>query len=551
MNSDLGAQQTGDLEPSNLATVRLPLDANWRVTLRDLYERDAQKLIFIDRGCAFSMSQLGLIDNLHFGAVIPVDIHGHGYELSANAKQALLFADSGARTAHPVGAVIVHKNAIPALMEAICEDVKLRGKEPSFSELIDIILASDIESKCCDVFPIQPGKEITKHAFELRRAARSNDGFFSTLAVRPVSSKISDRAAKERVSPNLVTSLSLALGISAAVLFAVGGPKANLFGVLLMYLSLVFDCVDGEVARLTGSSSRFGAWFDGFTDRIKEHLLIVGLALGAPWADSGVWFSGSLAIIVITMRHLAHFAFVETVLADQKAGGNKEGNDIFNRPGLKSLDIRQWISRVLHAPVSERWFVLGCGVLLFDQRAALWGYTGYVSVSLILVAIGWFIRTRRFVPKLSLPATTRLRQLLGYRRAASEPRSPMWWFSVPTSMAVEGLILLMFYIPSLAWENSAWMALIATVAVSWVRYEDMYAETHDPGCMPIWRGNWYIRSLIWLSTIIFALAGPEGSASWWLCGWSFVLMFNIFINAARTALRLYERSGGPRVKGVA
>jgi len=506
--------------------------------MRSLLDGEPKKIIFIDRCSTFSANQLNLIGSSGAEAVIPLDLAHHGYDLAASSKGALRISDSEAEQAQLVGAVIINRTALPQLIEAAAMSERASVRGFSFYDLIDLILRAKLDYKCSDVFPIQPGKRISKRKFELRRAARSNDGLFSTVAVRPISRQASSLVARTDISPNFVTAASLILGICAAGFFATAQFWANLAGIIVMYLSLLLDCVDGEVARLTERSSTFGAWFDGFTDRIKEHLLIIGLAIGAARSGEPVWLVASLAILAITIRHLAHFAFVGTVLIDRR-DDDGHAKRVFNRPGLRSLSWHQWFSRVLHAPVSERWLILMLGVVTFGPKGALWGYTGYVLMSCVLVAIGWYRRSKQFDQDLTVEATARIWQLFESSRPPAKPRSPMWWFNAPATMAVEGLILLFFHIPALAWENSEWIALMAMVAVSWARYEGMYRNSDQAEVVkPIWLGNWYVRSLLWISALILGMAGPAISAAWWLAGWSGLIACAMFVNAARTAFQL-------------
>ncbi len=77
-----------------------------------------------------------------------------------------------------------------------------------------------------------------------------------------------------RMSPNILTILGFSVSCVAAVYFAKG-----IFGVAgwIMILGATFDMFDGRVARLTGQSSRSGAFFDSVMDRFAEGLLFLGV----------------------------------------------------------------------------------------------------------------------------------------------------------------------------------------------------------------------------------------------------------------------------------
>lgn len=82
--------------------------------------------------------------------------------------------------------------------------------------------------------------------------------------------------------PNQVTLLSLALAVAAAVAFSEGAFAA---GLAAGWLMTFLDTVDGKLARVTVTSSRFGDALDHGLDLIHPPLwyLAWGLGLGASW----------------------------------------------------------------------------------------------------------------------------------------------------------------------------------------------------------------------------------------------------------------------------
>jgi CDP-diacylglycerol---glycerol-3-phosphate 3-phosphatidyltransferase len=76
------------------------------------------------------------------------------------------------------------------------------------------------------------------------------------------------------LSPNGVTVLGFLLTVAVAVVLATG--RIQLAGVLLI-VTLAFDAVDGTLARLSGKTSRFGAFLDSTLDRWAEIALFLAL----------------------------------------------------------------------------------------------------------------------------------------------------------------------------------------------------------------------------------------------------------------------------------
>ena len=70
---------------------------------------------------------------------------------------------------------------------------------------------------------------------------------------------------------NAATGLDLIFGVVAAVLVLL---DHWLWGVVMIQLFGIFSCVDGEIARIQGCSSRIGDFLDTLTDRGTEMLLV-------------------------------------------------------------------------------------------------------------------------------------------------------------------------------------------------------------------------------------------------------------------------------------
>ncbi|RQW10728.1 CDP-alcohol phosphatidyltransferase family protein [candidate division KSB1 bacterium] len=73
------------------------------------------------------------------------------------------------------------------------------------------------------------------------------------------------------LSPNTWTTVSLFISIGAFVVVARGYLY---WGVLLFIVGSICDFIDGKVARYTGTSSKFGAFWDGTVDRFVDALIV-------------------------------------------------------------------------------------------------------------------------------------------------------------------------------------------------------------------------------------------------------------------------------------
>ncbi len=82
-----------------------------------------------------------------------------------------------------------------------------------------------------------------------------------------------------KLSPNTITTIAFLIGVVGAVLTA---NKLYLLAICFIWISGLFDALDGTVARLTNKSSKLGAYLDLVFDRLVEAFLIIGLYFAMP-----------------------------------------------------------------------------------------------------------------------------------------------------------------------------------------------------------------------------------------------------------------------------
>ncbi len=95
-------------------------------------------------------------------------------------------------------------------------------------------------------------------------------------AFRELSIKIGIAFSRLRLSPNQWTLLSIVPAL-ASVYFLAGSQF--LYAALLILLSAFMDMIDGSVARVTGKTSKLGAYLDTLMDRYIEFIVVFGLLL--------------------------------------------------------------------------------------------------------------------------------------------------------------------------------------------------------------------------------------------------------------------------------
>ena len=81
------------------------------------------------------------------------------------------------------------------------------------------------------------------------------------------------------IHPNVITILSIFLGIGAGWMFHFSDVWHNLWGVLLLMLANFCDSTDGQMARLTGKKTLVGRVLDGFSGDVWFAAIYIGIVV--------------------------------------------------------------------------------------------------------------------------------------------------------------------------------------------------------------------------------------------------------------------------------
>jgi len=131
---------------------------------------------------------------------------------------------------------------------------------------------------------------------------------------------VADLLVRHRVSPNLITTVGTLCSMGAGAIFASGHIRTAgwVFG-----LTALFDVLDGTVARRTGRSTVFGAFYDSTLDRVADGFVLGGLAVfyGANEAHrSPVMLGITIAGLIGTFLTSYTRARAESLGLDAKVG---------------------------------------------------------------------------------------------------------------------------------------------------------------------------------------------------------------------------------------
>jgi len=109
------------------------------------------------------------------------------------------------------------------------------------------------------------------------------------------------------VRPNHLTTVRLGFGVAAAAAFTQGSYGWMNLGALLLVLSNFLDHTDGELARISGKTSRVGHLYDLASDAAVTILLFMAMGVGVgrdalpDWLHVGPLLLGTAAGVAIAL----------------------------------------------------------------------------------------------------------------------------------------------------------------------------------------------------------------------------------------------------------
>ncbi|HET8643652.1 MAG TPA: CDP-alcohol phosphatidyltransferase family protein [Pseudonocardiaceae bacterium] len=190
---------------------------------------------------------------------------------------------------------------------------------------------------------------------------------FARDSVARVTDPIGTWLLRHRVSADVVTVVgTVGVSLGALVLFPLGYLFA---GTLVVWAFVMFDMLDGAVARAAGGGTRVGAVLDSTCDRIADGALFAALT----WWCFGVGDNRALAVAALLCLVTAQV--ISYVKARAEAAGLQAGGGLVERPerwiialvgsGLHglgipfALDVALWVLAVLSVlTVAQRFVAL-------------------------------------------------------------------------------------------------------------------------------------------------------------------------------------------------
>lgn len=179
--------------------------------------------------------------------------------------------------------------------------------------------------------------------------------------IAPVVEPIARGLLRMKVTPDMVTMTGTILTVLTALILI---PQGRFIpAVILLFLFISADVLDGTMARLSGTQGPWGAWFDATLDRVADGAVFGGVLIWAAW-------NSNTATTMLAWVCLVGGAVVSYAKARAEAVGATANGGIAER--------------------AERMIILGLGAILY--QFVDWGMTAAVAILAVLTVVTVFQR---------------------------------------------------------------------------------------------------------------------------------------------------------------
>ena len=358
----------------------------------------------------------------------------------------------------------------------------------------------------------------------LKMANRANDGFYSVFFLRKFSKLLTWLAVRVKATPNQVTLISFAIGLYSAFCFMQGSFSQTLLGAVLLQISIIVDCVDGELARYTRKFSKLGAWLDAVTDRVKEYMVFLGLAIGAEKSGEDLWIPALVMMLIQTFRHLSDYNFARSVKLRAESQFLAPIDYTADFDGIVPTErepkgrLRYWLGKIIQFPIGERWLVISASAVIGGASFTFTVMPILAAISALVVYRGRIMRTLKMerVPSRGILISAQQDSLILKLNFIKR----FDWLAPSLLRAIETLLLLWIFIINEE-INAVTFMIIFTIVFH--HYDNLYRSLQNEK-KPVWLsrlglfiegrllllgiaafGEWNLSYIAWYFALLFLL----------------------------------------------
>jgi phosphatidylglycerophosphate synthase len=189
------------------------------------------------------------------------------------------------------------------------------------------------------------------------------------------------------VTPNHLTTLRLLVGLGAAAAFIPGSYGWSNIAALLLISSNFLDHTDGELARMSGKTSRIGHLYDLASDAAVTILLFIAIGVGVaakPGPDLGLppailgLVAGTAIALIFYLRMRIEEMLGKTATQQASLGGFETEDVLYLLPlaTLSNALVPMLLAAAICAPLFAIWVVIDYQRVLRRDRRMATGVAG-------------------------------------------------------------------------------------------------------------------------------------------------------------------------------
>jgi phosphatidylglycerophosphate synthase len=207
------------------------------------------------------------------------------------------------------------RNAIIGFSSQLLNDVKPGRVDECINQLLETKNKHYFNSGD-DGIIVQKFSEIKIAEKILAEHIRKNTQTFVAREInKRISLPISLILTKLRISPNTITVCNIFIGLCAGIGAAGVTYKGVLLGALLFQIASIIDGCDGEVAKLTYRTSKFGQYIDSISDNLSLAAFLTGMMIHQyrithsihAFVVGGAIIVGTLSLLAIMSEYLKKY----------------------------------------------------------------------------------------------------------------------------------------------------------------------------------------------------------------------------------------------------
>jgi phosphatidylglycerophosphate synthase len=173
------------------------------------------------------------------------------------------------------------------------------------------------------------------------------------ILYRPLAFLVVISVYNTKIRPDHLTLIAMVMGILGGFFYSIGSYMTCIAGAIFYLLFNIFDCSDGQLARIKKNGSAFGRLLDGVADYIAAIAIFVGIAIGysnKPEQPSSMIFLIALAgISIIVQESLVDYfrtRFLDIVL-ERKDTYNEELEEYRNEYEIIKNEKGKWFYKTI------------------------------------------------------------------------------------------------------------------------------------------------------------------------------------------------------------